>query len=45
MEVHLEITKKKNSKITMNILSAIMEYCKKHKIATIISDDGIKVVK
>ncbi len=45
METVLEIKIVKRNKVSMAVITALIEYCKKHKIETIVSDKMIKVVK
>lgn len=45
MEVQVEIQKKRNSKISMEVISVVLEYCKKRKIEYTVMDDVIKILK
>ena len=45
METVLEIKILKRNKVSMDVITSIIEYCKKHKIETIVNDKVIKVVK
>lgn len=45
METVLEVKMIRKNKVSMDVITSIIEYCKKHKIETIVSDKMIKVVK
>ena len=45
MEVQVEIEKKRNSKISMEVISAILEFCKKRKLEYTVMNDVIKILK
>ena len=45
METVLEIKIIRKNKVSMDVVTSIIEYCKKHKIETIVNDKVIKVVK
>ena len=45
METVLEIKIVKRNKVSMDVITALIEYCKRYKIETIINDKVIKVVR
>ena len=45
METAVEIKIIRKNKVSMDVIASIIEYCKKHKIETIVNDKVIKVVK
>lgn len=45
METVLEIKLLRKNKVGMDVVTSIIEYCKKHKIEIIVNDKVVKVVK
>ena len=45
METVLEVKIIRKNKVSMDVITSIIEYCKKYKIETIVNDKVIKVVK
>lgn len=45
LEIQMELRKVRNTKVTMNIIDMILEYCKKYNIQYVVSRDIIKIIK